>query len=458
MSAWRPRKTALGGLPNISFIARKPEPLGKFKIKIYYKLRILCFIKLTFIKLPTGTEFKTTACPITGILRRMEIQRGKDGMKNMQFNKEVGATAGCTLRSLLGSISDKENFTKFGIRGDAWFGSVRAANEVGIRGHEGVFQIKTYHASYPKEFIEEALKDAPGGIFVALEGTTKDEVQLIALGYRYSRKTILFFILTKNAGTTTLGEPYHMKYTDSFGNVCTRYVDRPEVISNFFASSNKIDTHNQLRQDCLKLEKKWITQDPFFRLGTTFVGINVTDAFLLANYHKLINYSSNGCEEKEQKISIQQFAGILAHQLLELARKVNGPAQKYRSEDNGMSEIEFFHVSAGSSGIISSPTIDSSLQGKRIIRSLCDSNGTFHHLIKYEVTLEPSGRKRTKMRKCKLCLANNKRCDVGQYCVTCGESFSLCNKTEDKEKDCFLKHVSAIKRITRQTKKNAVLP
>ncbi len=29
MSARRPRKTALGGLPNISFIARKPEPLGK---------------------------------------------------------------------------------------------------------------------------------------------------------------------------------------------------------------------------------------------------------------------------------------------------------------------------------------------------------------------------------------------------------------------------------------------
>jgi hypothetical protein len=28
MSAWRPRKTALGGLPNISFISRKPEPLG----------------------------------------------------------------------------------------------------------------------------------------------------------------------------------------------------------------------------------------------------------------------------------------------------------------------------------------------------------------------------------------------------------------------------------------------
>jgi hypothetical protein len=29
MSAWKPRKTALGGLPNISFIIRKPKPLGK---------------------------------------------------------------------------------------------------------------------------------------------------------------------------------------------------------------------------------------------------------------------------------------------------------------------------------------------------------------------------------------------------------------------------------------------
>ena len=30
MCAWRPRTTALGGLPNISFVVRKPEPLGEF--------------------------------------------------------------------------------------------------------------------------------------------------------------------------------------------------------------------------------------------------------------------------------------------------------------------------------------------------------------------------------------------------------------------------------------------
>jgi hypothetical protein len=38
MSAWRPRTTALGRLPNISFIAQKPEPLGTF-----FSLADCCF-------------------------------------------------------------------------------------------------------------------------------------------------------------------------------------------------------------------------------------------------------------------------------------------------------------------------------------------------------------------------------------------------------------------------------
>jgi hypothetical protein len=37
-----------------------------------------------------------------------------------------------------------------------------------------------------KDFIETALKDAPCGVHILLEGTTDDEVPLVALGYRYS--------------------------------------------------------------------------------------------------------------------------------------------------------------------------------------------------------------------------------------------------------------------------------
>lgn len=141
-------------------------------------------------------------------------------MKSQDFNQQLGATTGCTLRLLLGCVPQEMSGIKHGVRGDAWFGSVRTANEVALRGHDGVFQIKQYHSLFPKEYIEEALKDAPGGVHILLEGMTKDEVSLVALGYRYSRKTVLHFVLTKNGGSSKPGDPYKMRYTNSFGNIC----------------------------------------------------------------------------------------------------------------------------------------------------------------------------------------------------------------------------------------------
>jgi hypothetical protein len=35
---------------------------------------------------------------------KIETQRGKEGIKSEQFNQQVGATAGCTLRLLLDTI------------------------------------------------------------------------------------------------------------------------------------------------------------------------------------------------------------------------------------------------------------------------------------------------------------------------------------------------------------------
>jgi hypothetical protein len=155
-------------------------------------------------------------------------------MKSQGFNQQLGATTGCTLRLLLGCVPQEMSGIKHGVRGDAWFGSVRTANEVALRGHDGVFQMNQHHSFFPKEYIEEALKDAPGGVHILLEGVTEDEVSLVALGYRYSRKTVLHFVLTKNGGSPKPGDPYKMRYTDSFGNICIRNVDRPQVMSNFF--------------------------------------------------------------------------------------------------------------------------------------------------------------------------------------------------------------------------------
>ena len=227
MCAWRPRQTRFGRLPNISYIIRKPEPLG--------------------------TEYKTVCCPNTGVMTYMEIQRGKEGMKNMRLQRELGATAACTIRCAEGSHQGGETL-KATVKGDAWFGSVKCAVALSQRGRAFVGQIKSNHSLFPKDYIEDKLKDAPGGTHIVLKATYQ-EVDIIAVGYRYSSKKTLHFILTSDGGSTTPGEPYEMKFTDTYGNIHVRDVDRPDVISCFFKDSNCVDKHNQARQFELGLEK-----------------------------------------------------------------------------------------------------------------------------------------------------------------------------------------------------------
>ena len=293
MSAWRPRTSKNGGLPNISYIIRKPEPLG--------------------------TEFKTVCCPVTGVMTYMEIQRGKSGMSTQPYHKDLGATAACTIRA--GEATNVHQEARTILMGDAWFGSVKAASVASKRKMEAVYQIKSNHGLYPKQFIEDALKDGPGGTHIVLEGKHPDGAELIAIGYRYNSKVTLCFVMTKNAGSTKPGTPYEMKFTDLHGNVHVRLVDRPAVISNFFQASNCVDKHNQARQYELALEKKWDTRDPWFRITTTLIGVNVVDAWKLSLHHTLFSRLQLK-HNAESTVSINVFAGILTKQLLRKANNV----------------------------------------------------------------------------------------------------------------------------------------
>jgi hypothetical protein len=171
---------------------------------------------------------KTVACPITGVMMFLEIQCGKEGMKSKVYHQQHGATAGCTIRLMEGCSWAK------GIKGDAWFGSVLTLRQLAERGFESVLQVKQNHGHYPKKFIEDALKTAPGGVSIVLKSVTSNGHQVIAIGYRYNAKKTLFFLMSAKAGSTKPGRPYEMKYTDGFGNVKTRFVERPAVLSDFF--------------------------------------------------------------------------------------------------------------------------------------------------------------------------------------------------------------------------------
>ena len=77
MSSHRPRKTATSGLPNMSFILRKPEPLG--------------------------IELKRVCCAKTGVMTYMEIMRVTKIMKEIPLQNELGGTTACTVRISIGS-------------------------------------------------------------------------------------------------------------------------------------------------------------------------------------------------------------------------------------------------------------------------------------------------------------------------------------------------------------------
>jgi hypothetical protein len=91
MCIMRPRITKLGGWPHISYILRKPEPLG--------------------------TEFKNTCCAITGVIMTLEIQRAKEHTHKQKYNKDFGATTGVCLR--LVESADPKDGLKECIKGDA---------------------------------------------------------------------------------------------------------------------------------------------------------------------------------------------------------------------------------------------------------------------------------------------------------------------------------------------------
>lgn len=333
MSAWKPRTTKEGGLPNISFIMRKPKPLGT-------ELKNAACTE-------TGTQhhrgFRCLLVYFEGVMVYVEVQRGKDGMATKQYNSQFGATAGCSLRLVEASaycgqdnqerIDAKEQGKKLQFEADSWFMGTTFAEQLSLRGHEGGGPVKTNSRFYPKDELEKIMKHWPHGSKLALKCVTpRNGITLFAEGYKYNNKKVLCFIFTEGAGPTTDGEPYVMRFPSTFGNVMTRNVPRPANISNYFRTANMIDAHNQVclrndsfvcgmlyanfwlpgrlqaRQHDLGLEELWRTTNAWFRIDTTFIGITTTDAWKCFRYGRADNDS--------KELPIKEFADRVAYDLI----------------------------------------------------------------------------------------------------------------------------------------------
>ncbi|GAX26777.1 hypothetical protein FisN_9Lu068 [Fistulifera solaris] len=284
MSPYKPRTTKTSLLPHLSFILRKPKPLG--------------------------VEYKNVICAKTGILLFQEVQRGKEAMRKSAFSRQIGTNAACAIRLILGSVYSGEDHAeraapvnqerRYLVTADSWFGSPRLAETIKLlwrdedgqyrinrsRGenpnaHELIASVKSNSGWFPKHELKKRMKHFPSGSHLVMRCRTPgSNIELFAIGYKYNLRKILFFIMTRNAGQTTPGpKPYIAKFPDNDGNVKERHIKRPQVLSDYFEDSDAIDSHNHCRQHRLGLEKFWLTQNPWVRNDCTLIGMTAIDAY-----------------------------------------------------------------------------------------------------------------------------------------------------------------------------------
>jgi hypothetical protein len=77
----------------------------------------------------------------------------------------------------------------------------------------------------------------------------------VGKGCQYNRRKVLFFISVADAGGMPDGNPYIQRWADDNGNIVTRAVSRPHVISNYFERSPRVDNHNKSRSHELAMEE-----------------------------------------------------------------------------------------------------------------------------------------------------------------------------------------------------------
>lgn len=197
MSAWSPTTTKYGGLPFLSFILRKPQPLGtEFKNVACTDTGEFDFVITDFTFLNSSDVSSRHALFHSGIFLHLEIQKGALPMQAKKYSKELGGTAGCSMRIIEASEysgrleEQRKDAMQIGKRevffGDSWFTSRRLCVALKRKfGHEYFGALKTNHSGTPKAEVEEIMKDWPSGSYLVLECK---EVGLFYVGYKYSYK------------------------------------------------------------------------------------------------------------------------------------------------------------------------------------------------------------------------------------------------------------------------------
>jgi len=157
----------------------------------------------------------------------------------------------------------------------------------------------------------------------------------------------------------------------------------------------------------------------------TLIGINVPDTYHLSSWHGIINYS----RKYDKKLSVLYFCWNIVTSA--------DPPMWTTKPQWWTSFFEWFWITIITGNNSYNPrrlfkdiNLFTYSTGCRVRRennseATWRCNSKLYFLVKYDTTTDPSGRKRSKARPCKLCKEKGSRKDTIYYCISCGLVFVM---------------------------------
>lgn len=341
-----------------------------------------------------GCEVKTAADSGSRIMIQMEINEGKEAMKDKKFQKDFGAGTATTLR-----LTETWHGSGRIVVGDSWFSSVKTSIELKKRGMFYIGCVKTATSKFPiKELIRRCPEERGGQIFAT---ANIDNIQINAAGWR--DKKVHTYVST--CSTSLNGSPCKKRRVDEMNKVFYKEVKRPKIAEEYHDGSPAVDIHNHLRQGGLALEEVWGTQNWQHRMFACIFGIIECNAYLAFKYFNL----------GKENLTHQCFTEALAMQLL--TYDLN------RSETQANPTAETVVVCHTKQNVTQNGLSP-------------ESNGA--HTLR---ALSKDDERQRVQRKCVICSRVRKtQQKASYYCTLCGKNVVLCSPSTGR--NCFAYHVS----------------
>ena len=262
-----------------------------------------------------GLEIKNVVDGESGVMMYLELHEEKQRQHAKEFHESLGETCAVGLRLVKNWFGSGRT-----VISDSWFSSVKLLKELSERGLYFMGLVKQNYALFPKNHLTawgagKLNGEAPTrGDSILFSSQVDDKSKMYALGYMSHKAK---FILA-NRGTT-LPAPdvvltrHKIKQEDGLCKLDKRQysIKVPQMVHMFFDHFNAVDSHNQLRQGSLALERNWLTRTWWHRVFATILGITVVDAYKAYKYE-----FPRFAAMFEEPVTFLQFVDELAYSLI----------------------------------------------------------------------------------------------------------------------------------------------